>query len=728
MAVERPTFHEAWYRVATIRPRLLSGVRVYRQNFRGQVWYVLENPSSNKFIRMNTDAYHFVGLLDGRQSVSDIWHTCNDLYGDRSPTQGEVIQILAQLFSSNLLYVEISPDTQSLFNRYHTRMKREIQGFFTNLLFMRIPLLDPDQFLNKWIGYAAMIFSRTGLALWLILIAAGLFFVVGNMNELVHQSSNVLSPDNLILLYISIVLLKVFHEFAHAFACKRYGRLNNSGGQVHVMGVMFLVFLPLPFMDASSAWAFRNKWHRIIVGMSGVMAELAIAAIAVIVWSYTSAGTLHSIAYNLIFIAGISTIIFNANPLLRYDAYYVLSDLTEIPNLGQRSKEYFYYLVRRFVWRIKGVRNPAHSAGERYWFIFYGIASTGYRIYISILILLFLNDSLPEELFILVPIFAGSAVIMWMLFPLGKFIHYLATSQELARQRTRAVLTTLAGLTMAIIILGILPVPDYSRVEGIIEPVRLGDVHAGSDGFVVDYLPSGETVSPDQSSLSKAVNPELVAEREALTAELRGVQIQRRAAETEDIAAAQTLDEQIAVLRDKIAKINDDLSSLNVKPSMAGTWVSPDVEKLKGMYVHRGEKVGLVADLDEVIVRAVAGQELIAMFMEKAYRDVEMRVKGRPDLMFEGRIEKIFPAGHEILPSEALGYAVGGSMPTVAQDPHGTKTAERFFEIRIRPDAEKTVRLLTGQRVAVRIRMASKPLGVQWWQSMRRLFQRRFQV
>src|SRR3990172_10416492 len=127
MSVDRPTFHEAWYRVAGLRPRLLSGVKAYRQNFRGQTWYVLENPSNNKYIRISTDAYHFTGLFDGKQTISEIWQICNEQYGDRSPTQGEVIQILARLYSSNLLYVDIAPDTENLFNRYHTRVKREIQ-------------------------------------------------------------------------------------------------------------------------------------------------------------------------------------------------------------------------------------------------------------------------------------------------------------------------------------------------------------------------------------------------------------------------------------------------------------------------------------------------------------------------------------------------------------------------------------------------------------------------
>jgi putative peptide zinc metalloprotease protein len=728
MAVERPTFHEAWYRVANLRPRLLSSVHIYRQHFRGQMWYILENPSNNKFSRISDNAYQFIGMLDGKRTVADVWQICNEQLGDRAPTQGEVIQLLGQLYCSNLLYADLAPDTASLFNRYQMRIKRQIQGFLTNLLFIRIPLLDPDHFLERWVSIIGRVFSSIGLLLWLIAVVTGMYFVVGNFKELIYQSSDVLAPGNLLLLYLSMVVIKVFHEFGHAFACKKFGQVNGSGGQVHVMGVMFLVFVPLPYLDASSAWAFRKKWHRAIVGMSGVMVELFVASIAAVIWANTSTGTLHIIAYNMIFIASVSTLVFNGNPLLRFDAYYVLSDLVEIPNLGQRSRSYLYYLVRKYCWKVKTAYNPAHTSGEKGWFVFYGIASTAYRIFICIRILLFLNDRLPEELFILVPFFAFSAIIAWVLVPFGKFIRYLATNGELARTRTHAVGSTLGALVLLIICTSIFRVPDYCRVEGIVEPVDLAIVRAESDGFVTDFLPSGQSVSPESSPLIKSVNSKLEAEKKVLRAELVALEAKQRIATTREIAAAQILAEQIDALNEKIARVEHEISSLHLQSPLSGTWVSPEIDKAKGMYLNRGEQIGFVANLDNVLIRATAGQSLAAILVEQAHKQLEIRVKGRPNVKLTGEIEKIFPAGQEVLPSEALGYAVGGAMPTQSQDPYGRKTAEKFFEIRIRPDFDTSVRLLTGQRVVARIRLRSKPLVYQWWLSLRQLFQRRFHI
>lgn len=740
MSVDRPTFHEAWYRVADLRPRLLSGVKIRRQYFRGQLWYILENPANSQFARMDENAYRFVGSLDGRRTVSELWQSCNEHLGDSAPTQGEVIHLLGQLYAMNLLYVDLPPDAEGLLNRYRRRVQREVLGYLSNLLFLRIPLFDPDTLLNRWVGLVGPIYSWIGLLLWLILVAAGLSFVLGNFSELAAQSAEVLAPDNLFLLYLSFVVVKICHEFSHAFACKRFGRLNRSSGEVHGMGVMFLVLFPMPYVDASSAWSFRNKWHRAIVGMAGVLAELAVAAVAAVVWAQTSIGTVHIIAYNVIFVAGVSTLLFNGNPLLRFDAYYVLSDLIEIPNLAQRSRNYLHYLVKHRIWGVKKLQNPAYSPGERIWFLTYGPASTLYRIFISIRILLFLNNRLPPALFILVPILAVTAVVGWLIVPLSRFIRYLATGPELARNRRRAILSTAGGFAATFVLLGLIRMPHRCRIEGFVEPSQFALVHAETDGFVTGFLPSQSAVLPEGRPLVQAVNPELQAQSESLQAQRKVLEVRYRLAQLEEVAAAQIIAEQIAALDEQIARVRSELDKLSLKAPFAGTWVAPEIDRAQGTYLKRGDQIGFIGSLDDLIIRATAGQEIAAM-IEDAEREVEIRVKGRPDVTLRGRIEKIFPAGQDTLPSEALSYIAGGSTPTRPGPRQDTRAAERFFEIRIRPSVARASRpwiadhgqdaratLFTGQRVIARVSMAPKPLLVQWYGLARQLFQRRFHI
>jgi putative peptide zinc metalloprotease protein len=728
MAFDRPTFHEAWYRIADLRPRLLSTVRVYRQHFRGVLWHVIENPSNNQFSRVSEEAYRFIGMLDGKRTIAEVWDICNEKLGDSAMTQPEVVQLLGQVYSMNLLYVDMPPDSQVLFDRYTKRVRREVQSYLTNILFVRIPILDPDRFLERWVNVFGSVFSLPGLALWLAVIVTGLYFVIGNLGELIGSTSNILDPDNLAILYLTFVGIKIFHEFGHAFACKKFGRLNGSTGEVHKMGVMFLVFVPLPYLDASTAWAFRNKWHRALVGMSGVMVELSIAAAAAVVWANTSTGTLHAIAYNAIFVASVSTLLFNGNFLLRFDAYYVLSDLIEMPNLSQRSRDYLYYLVKRRFFGLSQASSPAHTSGERYWFVFYGLASTGYRVFISIRIMLFLNERLPEELSVVVPVLIFSGLIGWVFVPMGKFIRYLATGSELARNRPRALATTAAFMLGLVVGLGVLKMPDHCRVEGIVEPVQLSIIHAKTDGFITDALLSDVDVTPEGPSLIESYSPALTSQSRALVAERRALTVRRDQAMTDEVVAVQIFNEELVALDDKIARVNEQLAGLNLRSPIAGTWISSEIEHSMGRYVRRGEQLGIVADLNDMVVRATAGQNVAATLIEQADTLVAIRARKRPEVTISGTIEQIFPAGQQVLPSEALGYTVGGSMPLDMRDPSGTRTAEMFFEIRIRPHLDDAVYWRTGQRVVVRARLRSKPLAAQLWHYARQLLQQRFRI
>lgn len=731
MPVDRPTFSESWYRVAGLRPRLRSTVQIHRQYFRGQMWHVVQDPTNNQFFRLNESAHHFVALLDGERSVTEVWQICNEQLGDSAATQGEAIQLLGQLYTANLLQAELPPDAEGLFNRYRKRIKREVQGYLTNLLFVRIPLFDPDHFLDRWVDIFGKIFSWYGLAVWLVLVGTGLYFVAGRVGDLASQAGGILDPANLPYLYLSLILVKICHEFGHSFACKKFGLADGSGGEVHVMGIMFLVFMPLPYMDASSSWAFRNKWSRTAVTSAGMFVELAIAAVAAMVWAKTG----NAIAYNVMFIASVSTLLFNGNPLLRFDGYYILSDWLEIANLGPRSRQYIYYLVKRYAWGVKRAQNPAHTPGEKFWLPAYSIASTAYRVFIVTAILLFVAG----KLFIVGVILALAAVVAWAFVPLGKFLRYLGTSGELARVRLRAVVSTLAVLAGIVVSIGLIPAADRSRVEGVVEPSRLAIVHMEADGFVTDVMSSEQKVSPEGPPLLRAKNRDLETQLEQLEARREQLRAQKRLAQTREVAGAQILSKQIEALEEQIQRVEDQLQSLELHSPLEseGIWIAPNIERFKGAFLRRGDRVGLVASLDDLFIRATAEQEVAARLIDEAkgeYGTVEIRVKGRPDIELRGTIKKILPAGQERLPSAALGYAVGGSMATEPGDEKGIKTAERFFEIHIEPivsegaEHKESVRLFSGQRVIVRFETPPKPLMAQWWRSLLQMLQRRFNI
>jgi putative peptide zinc metalloprotease protein len=727
MAVERPTFSESWYRVVDLRPALRSTVQIFRQHYRAQMWQVLQDPGTNQYFRLNESAYQFVAMLDGKRTVGEVWAACNETLGDEAPTQGEVIQLLGQLYSSNLLQAELPPDAQGLLRRYEKRRFREVQSYLMNLLFIRIPLFDPEAFLNRWVGVFGKVFTAPAFLLWLLLVGTGLYFVIGHVDELADRAGAVLDPSNLVYLYLSFALIKLFHEFGHAFACKKFG-LATGGGEVHTMGIMLLVFTPMPYVDASSAWVLRNKWRRVVVGAGGMFVEIGVASVAAVVWANTAQGPVHAICYNVMFIASVSTLLFNGNPLLRYDGYYILSDLLEIPNLAQRSKQHLYYLVRKYAYGVRHLRSPAYSAGERFWFPIYGLASTIYRVFICSAILMFIAD----RFFLLGSVLAVGAIVTWVLVPIGSFLRYLFTNRELIRTRFRALAVTGGTLAGIFVLIGAIHMPMRYKVEAVLEPQNIAVVYAEENGFVVSALPTGRTVQPDGPPMVVCQNPELEANLKALQAQRREMDVTRRLRNREGkTTEGRYLRHRIEAVDQQIQRAKKQLADLNLHAPFPGEWISPNAEKLPGMYLEKGKSIGAVADLSRMRIRAIVGQNIAPALIDEAgqsHRPVEIRVKGRCDLEFRGHVVSFWQAGTKNLPSAALSYLAGGSIQTEMQDTKGTKAAERQFEFDIAPDPDTDVRLLSGQRLVVRFTLPSRPLLVQWYLKVRQLVMKRFNI
>src|SRR2546423_6433119 len=169
----RPTFSESWYRVAPLKAKMRAGAQISRQFYRGERWYVVRDPAGNQFHRLSDAAYRFVGLLDGTRTVAEAWDLVGGQLADDAPTQPEVIQILSQLYSANLLEADVTPDATVLLRRHKQLQKRQFQGRLMNVLFPRIPIWDPDKFLKRWMPLAKVFLSKFGVLLWFAVVIAG---------------------------------------------------------------------------------------------------------------------------------------------------------------------------------------------------------------------------------------------------------------------------------------------------------------------------------------------------------------------------------------------------------------------------------------------------------------------------------------------------------------------------------------------------------------------------
>src|SRR5262249_38846026 len=231
---------------------------------------------------------------------------------------------------------------------------------FANPMAIRIPLLDPDRLLNRCRGLLRLIWSGWGALVWVAVVLPAFVLIWPHWPELTHNfSDRVLAVDNLVTLYLVFPVIKALHEMGHASATKA------GGGEVHDLGIIFLVLLPVPYVDASAASVFRSKYRRAVVGAAGMGVELFVAAIAFYLWLLIEPGLLRATLFNVMMIASVSTVLFNGNPLLRYDAYYILVDLIEIPNLAARSARYWRYLIERYILGVHEAEAPDASLAEK---------------------------------------------------------------------------------------------------------------------------------------------------------------------------------------------------------------------------------------------------------------------------------------------------------------------------------------------------------------------------
>jgi putative peptide zinc metalloprotease protein len=421
----------------------------------------MQDLASGHSYRFTPVAYQVIGLMDGRLTVQELWDKALERFGDDAPTQGEMVNLLSQLHNADVLLCDVAPDTAELFRRHG---KHERSWWKTNLrspLALRFPLFKPEKFLARTAFLVRPLFSVYGALLWLAVVGAALVLAGLHWQDLTKDViDRVLSGHNLLLLLLAYPLIKALHELGHGYAIK------ILGGQVPEMGVMLLVLMPVPYVDASSSSAFREKWRRVLVGAAGMLVELFVASLALFAWLYLSPGFLRSILFNVIFIASVSTVLFNGNPLLRYDGYYILADLLGIINLAQRASNYLGFLCKRYGFGLKETEPPYAGAGERSWFVFYAVASFTYRIFIYFSIITFIAGKF---------FFIGILLGLWsfiglIIVPAAKGIRYVATSPELRDQRHRAVAVTGGFILAVLVLLFLAPFPAWTRTEGVVWP------------------------------------------------------------------------------------------------------------------------------------------------------------------------------------------------------------------------------------------------------------------
>lgn len=718
MAEAPSTFSESWFRIAQQRIALRAHVKVRRQFFRGERWYVLQDPFNNQFFRLRPPAYDFVVRLSLDRTLDAVWNECFEADPEHAPGQEEALRLLAQLYSANLLHSALAPDTVQLFDRYKKRKQREKKAFLMNIMFARIPLLDPDVFLKRCLPLAKAVFSRWGVLVWLAVLLAALKVVVDHASEFGRETQGLLAPGNLVWLYLGLVLIKTVHEFGHAFACRRYG------GEVHTMGVMFLLFTPIPYMDATASWSFRSRWQRATVGAAGMFVELFVAALAAFAWAATGPGVVHSLAYNMMFVASVSTVFFNANPLLRFDGYYILSDLLDIPNLHMRATGLLRHWVERHAFGYDKSRSPARSRKEAGWLGAFAITSGLYKIVVFSAILLFLAD----EFLILGILMAIVCAIAWVCVPVYRLIDYLATSPRLERTRLRAIGVVAGTACALVVLLEFIPFPNSFRAPGVLQAKAYSMVAAQAAGKVAELVAADGALVAAGDPLLRLENHELdlrIASAEAQLVETEAMKLRALQQATADL---QPLASRAEANRKLIARLGEERAALVVRAPQAGLWVAPRMADMKGTWIERGTTVGQLVDGSHFYFSAIVSQNEASRLFSNEIGDAEVKLLGQVATALPVTAQTVIPVDRKNLPSAALGWLGGGELPTDADDRTGIQAVESFFEVRATVDAVAPAALLHGRGGRIRFELPAEPLLEQWGRQFRQMLQKRYGI
>ena len=708
---------DSWYRAAGLRPQLREHARIRLHRYRGKPWYVVSDDVSGRVHRLTPAGLDIVAGMDGRRTLDAIWHETMARLGDDAPTQDQVLQLLAQLHAHDLLKADVVPDTRELLDRFSQHEMRRWRGLL-NPLSLRFRLWNPDPFIRRALPVFGPLFSLPGLLLWLALVLPALVLAGEHWTELTTGvGDRILAADNLLLLAMCLPLVKALHEMGHGFAARRFG------AAVPELGIMFLMLFPMPYVDASAAAGFRSRGRRIAVGAAGMLVETALAAIALFVWVAVEPGLLRAIAFNVVVAASVTTLLFNANPLMRYDGYYILSDLIEIPNLGHRAVRYWSYLAERYAFARADLDEFAATAGERLWLLIYAPSATAYRLWVSFAIALFLADRYLA---------VGVALAAWsltstVLLPVGKALHHVMASPGLQRQRPRAVTTTFAALVAGLALLLVVPAPQHTMVEGMLWLPETAMVRAGTDGFVRRVLAEPGRLLPAGAAITRSEEPSLEARRDELRGRVSELRARLQSEQFDRLVDALVTRTELTQAEAELAQVERRAGRLLARNTDAGVLAIPQAADLEGRFLHEGDLIGYVLPPGGGrVVRAVVSQDDLDL-VRSHLRRAELRLVGHPERQFTTRILREVPSGRDTLPGKALGTAGGGATAVDPRDAHGTRTLQRTFQIDIvlPPDAPGEA---FGARVLVRLDHDWEPVGEQIYRRLRQLLLSRLQA
>ncbi len=714
-----------------------------KHRYHGRVYWVVKEPVGLNYYRFHEEEYAILNMLDGQISLQQIKDRFQAEFAPQRITLQDLQQFVGMLHRSGLVISKSNGQGRQLRRRGDQKKKKEILGKLSNVFALRFRGIDPERILNFLNPFTWWIFTLPALILIAMFGLSALTLVLVNFQEFrtkLPTFEQFFAAHNWIYLGITMGIVKVLHEFGHGLSCKRYG------GECHEMGFMFLVFTPCLYCNVSDSWMLPNKWHRVFIGAAGMYVELILASIATYLWWFSQPGMFNFLCLSVMFICSVSTVVFNGNPLLRFDGYYILMDILEIPNLRQKATEILKRWFQQYCLGLELQENPFLPQRKQGWFALYTVASIIYRWVVVFSIMMFLMKVLePYGLQALGRLIAITGLAGMIIQPIWQSIKFFRTPGRASKMKRKNVLTSLSVLGAAIAGVCFIPLPYHVDCAVVIEPQDAEQVFAMVPGQLVamnkrlgDRVSKDETIAQLESLELRSQLVKYIGELHVADAKLQAYQTMKSRDE-EASYQIKTQEEIVATNLAKVREFQQKVALLDVKAKVDGVLLpapnkpepkqsseeqlpswhgNPFSDKNRDAFFADSDLLCYIGDpnlMEAVLVVDQHDIDLVNIDM-----DADIKIDSARLETFSGKIEKISEMEMRVSP-ENLSLQSGGRLDTEVDASGQLRPISTSYQARV-PLENVDVALRSGYRGQAKIYVGWKSLGWRIYRFCTRTF------
>jgi putative peptide zinc metalloprotease protein len=713
----------------------------HRQVYQNNPFWLVKDPISLEYQRLCREEFFILNLLDGSNSLQDIKEAFEREFAPRRIDVHYLQQFLGSLHQKGLVTATTAGQGYKLRHRCEKKWWYKVRAMLANPLAIKWRGFDPGGLIDKMLPYTRWGFHRFSVVGVIVFAIAALILVL--MNWSTFQSKlpsfhQFFSTSNWIYLGISLAIVKILHEFGHGISCHKFGARS------HELGFMLLVLTPALYCNTTDSWRLKSKWQRAAIGAAGIYVELFLAALATFVWWYSVPGTVNQLALSTMFVCSVNTILFNGNPLLKFDGYYVLADLIEVPNLKTRSSNMVLGWIQRVMLGIKVDTDPYAPKKWRWLVVLYAIAAPLYRVFIVFSIMVFLTNVLePYGLQFVGWIIGTWGIVLMIVSPLWKTFRYLQVPGRRQQMKMKTATMMFGAAAIALLAIFFVPLPCYVMAPFTVVPREGINIYVDGTGTLESILvePDQHVNAGDPIALLRETANEL--EYVSIASRLNELNVAHQLVEQSSYSrpreAVQRLEllESIKSTSDQLSKQCQNMERLIVRAPASGKLIPaghipenamPNALPTLSGWPLQQDNIGARLDVGQ-LVGQISPSDQVEIIVAIDQRDIELVENGQSVRLqlepligttYHGRVNELGRWQMEYSPPELSQHA-GGDLETQL-DKNGNQTPlNTTYQARVSiPHALPVTQ--TGYRGRAKIHIGNRSIAWRMYRYMHRTF------